>query len=234
MNSDAFKERLKVAMAGESGYSFAKKCGIAESLIRKYLAGESLPGLDKLITIAAASDVSVEWLATGEGPMKRGDKRGHGESREEATEYRGERDLLPADEYVLVPRYDVTASAGPGALVQSEQVVDHLAFKRDWVKRLGLEAGQLALITAKGDSMEPTIRDGYLLLVDLRQHQATADAIYILRFDHELIAKRLQRLFTGEVKIKSDNPAYDEQLVPVDQVNKLNIVGKVVWGGGRM
>lgn len=59
-------------MAGESGYSFAKKCGMAESLIRKYLSGESLPGLDKLVTIADAADVRVGWLANNEGPKEKG------------------------------------------------------------------------------------------------------------------------------------------------------------------
>lgn len=224
-----FPVRLKELIGSSSVRGFATKCGLSEAVLRSYLRGDTFPTLDRLELIAKAGETRVGWLATGEGPIKRGDR-----VCDVAAENRADREMLAPDEYVLVPRYDVSASAGPGSLVSSEQVVDHLAFKREWTKRLGLEGGQLALITAVGDSMEPTIREGFLLLVDLRQHQVGGDAIYILRFDHELIAKRLQRMFDGGVKIKSDNPAYDEQLVPVDQVAKLNIIGKVVWGGGRM
>lgn len=224
-NSDAFSERLCLLVGKQSVRGIARKCGLSEGSIRQYLSGKSEPSRAALVALADALNVNVGYLATGEGPMMKG---------ESGNETAAGREALSADEYVLVPRYDVTASTGPGALVASEQVVDHLAFKREWVKRLGLEAGQLALITAVGDSMEPAIREGFLLLVDLRHHQVSSDAIYILRFDHELIAKRLQKMYDGAVKIKSDNPAYDEQLVPADQVGKLKIIGKVVWGGGRM
>lgn len=72
MNSDAFKDRLLEVLGGEKTYSFAKKSGITESLLRKYLTGDSLPGLDRLIIIAEKGKVNIEWLATGEGPKEKG------------------------------------------------------------------------------------------------------------------------------------------------------------------
>jgi len=33
-----------------------------------------MPGLDKLVAIAEAGNVNIAWLATGEGPMRPGDK----------------------------------------------------------------------------------------------------------------------------------------------------------------
>jgi transcriptional regulator with XRE-family HTH domain len=47
--------------------AFAQKCGISESIFRKYLAGVSVPGADKLVDIARVADVSLVWLATGQG-----------------------------------------------------------------------------------------------------------------------------------------------------------------------
>lgn len=44
---------------------------MGDSLLRKYLAGAE-PGLEKVKLIADAADVRLEWLATGEEPMKRG------------------------------------------------------------------------------------------------------------------------------------------------------------------
>jgi transcriptional regulator with XRE-family HTH domain len=68
MNCNQFKDRFKEVLGEDSSYFFAKKSGISESLLRKYLSGESLPGLDKLNAIADIGNVNIEWLATGRGP----------------------------------------------------------------------------------------------------------------------------------------------------------------------
>ncbi len=71
-NSETFADRLRLVIdAEESALALARKAEIGESLIRRYLSG-SEPGLDKLVRIAAAARVRLEWLATGEGPMRAG------------------------------------------------------------------------------------------------------------------------------------------------------------------
>ena len=63
-----FPARLATAKGALSANAFAKKCGLSESVFRKYLAGESIPGADKLVDIAREAAVSVDWLATGRTP----------------------------------------------------------------------------------------------------------------------------------------------------------------------
>lgn len=65
-NIDAFSERLRQALNGKTPYSLERETGIAQSLIRKYLSGQSVPGTDKLVALAIAAGVSVAWLATGQ------------------------------------------------------------------------------------------------------------------------------------------------------------------------
>lgn len=65
-NNDAFSDRLKQAIGDRTPYSIEKETGIAQSLIRKYLSGASIPGADKLVILASISGVSIGWLATGE------------------------------------------------------------------------------------------------------------------------------------------------------------------------
>lgn len=72
VNPEQFSNRLKLALGGESINSFANRCGVSESLLRKYLSG-SCPGLDKAAGIAKAAGVDIGWLATGEGQMRRGE-----------------------------------------------------------------------------------------------------------------------------------------------------------------
>lgn len=65
-NSDAFSSRLKDALGSRTPYFIEKQTGIAQSLVRKYLRGDSIPGTDKLVALAAVTGVSVAWLATGQ------------------------------------------------------------------------------------------------------------------------------------------------------------------------
>ncbi|SHO58695.1 hypothetical protein [Vibrio quintilis] len=61
---DQFKDRLRDVMGDESVRSFSKRCGISESVIRKYLKG-SYPVMDKLPRIAEATGMSMGWLISG-------------------------------------------------------------------------------------------------------------------------------------------------------------------------
>lgn len=65
-----FAERLQ-SLIGEAGISaFARKVGLNEALIRKYLKG-SEPGLARANQIAMGANCSLEWLATGCGYLYR-------------------------------------------------------------------------------------------------------------------------------------------------------------------
>lgn len=143
--------------------------------------------------------------------------------------------LQAPDGFVLVPRYDVSGSMGNGHVIHSEQIVDHLAFRAEWVRtELGTNPNNLALISAVGDSMEPTLRAHDLLLIDRSVLTVKQDAIYAFAVDGELRIKRIQRLFDGSLVIKSDNPGYSAETLPPDQSGLINIVGRVVWSGRRM
>lgn len=60
-----FGERLKVAMKGMSNAELARRSGMSETTIRKYLQGKIYPALDSLAIVADACEVSLTWLATG-------------------------------------------------------------------------------------------------------------------------------------------------------------------------
>lgn len=208
----------------------AEMTGLSESQLYRYVNGESEMKLGAAVSIARAGGRSVEWLAFGES---RGGEYPTADSAR-AFPAADAHDQATRLGLVLVPRYDVRVSAGGGSLVHSEQVVDHLAFKRDWLRREGLSEAHLILVEATGDSMEPTISRGDLLLVDLSQSVPTDDAIYILRIDSHLVAKRVQRLVTGELRVQSDNPAYALQVITPERVADLCVLGRVVWVAGRV
>jgi transcriptional regulator with XRE-family HTH domain len=48
----------------------SRKCGLSRGVIHKYLKGESEPSRPRLVALARAAGVRVEWLATGEGAVR--------------------------------------------------------------------------------------------------------------------------------------------------------------------
>ena len=91
------------------------------------------------------------------------------------------------------------------------------------------------LISMEGDSMEPTLRTGDILLVDRRDVTAQREGIYILRADNALLVKRLQRFPGHRIKVSSDNPAYQPfELDLKQQTDEFAIIGRVVGIGRRM
>lgn len=69
-SNGGFEERLRTLIGEGSVSSFARKVGLSESLLRKYLKGSD-PSLAKADQIARLANVSLEWLATGCGFMYR-------------------------------------------------------------------------------------------------------------------------------------------------------------------
>ncbi len=197
--------------------ALARVIGVSDNAIYKWLSGRGQPSVANLVALADAAKVSLEWLATGhEIPLSR-------------------RTAIRAAEqnaFIYVPRYDFKARGEQGASLRSEQIVDYLAFKREWVRsRLGVDPRDLLLIEAIGDSMAPTLEESDLLLVDLSEPRFRHDGIYVIRRENEMAVKRLQRRPDGTLSIISDNPAYESSAVATESVH---IIGRVIWAAGRL
>jgi len=138
-------------------------------------------------------------------------------------------------QFVFVPRHQVTASAGHGAVITDETVVDHLAFRRDWVRQsLNVDPMHLALIDARGDSMSPTIESGDLLLLDTRSDAPRNEGIFVINLAGALLVKRLRIAISGEVEVISDNPKYRSETISGSELDRLVLVGRVVWHGRKI
>jgi hypothetical protein len=132
----------------------------------------------------------------------------------------------------LVPKLEVSASAGSGALADLETLSGRIGFDEKWLKQLGCEPGQLSLIRVVGDSMTPTLMDGDDIMVDTgAAHQVMRDGIYVIRMDDVLMVKRLTHAPGGRISILSDNPVYPDW-TNMDGKD-VAIVGRVVWAGRR-
>jgi phage repressor protein C with HTH and peptisase S24 domain len=164
----------------------------------------------------------AEFFGVAESELGGREDISHGPHDSRRREVRGE--------WVEVPRLPLGASAGPGAVSAEEIPFDAFRFSRRWLREQGLEPGQLSAITVAGDSMEPLLRDGDEILVD-RTPRALRDGIHVVRLGDALMVKRVAQAGAGRITLLSQNLAYPPVEVVADEVE---IVGRVVWKGGRV
>ena len=139
------------------------------------------------------------------------------------------------DDYALIRQYSATGECGDGYLNGHVELSDGLAFKRDWLARIGAKAENLAVIYASGDSMEPYIFDGDVVLFDTNDIEPKHGQVYVVRRpDCSVSIKRLVQQLTGDWIIKSDNPDRSDEKVSAETIHELPFVGRVIWRGGNI
>lgn len=132
--------------------------------------------------------------------------------------------------WIDIPRLRLQASAGPGAQVDHEDAIGSFRFSQQWLRDQGLQPARLSAIAVRGDSMEPTLRDGDEILVE-EGARAPRDGIHVVRFEGTLLVKRVDTSRAGRVRLISDNPAYS----PIDcAAEDVELVGRAVWKSGRL
>jgi hypothetical protein len=135
---------------------------------------------------------------------------------------------------IEIPRFDVNGSMGSGHLRPDRDViVGGLPLNRNWAAaNLGgvTALSNLAVITGMGDSMEPTFRDGDLLLVDRGVNDIRVDTVYVLALNDELYIKRIQRdPISGGMRMLSDNKLNEPVEIKRSDLPKFQVLGRVVW-----
>jgi phage repressor protein C with HTH and peptisase S24 domain len=145
---------------------------------------------------------------------------------------------IAAPDFVQVPLHEADLAAGDGRTNDREEVEGHLAFRRSWLKRLGVSAAGAVIARARGESMSPTIQDGDVVLIDRfsaeppTKSREAGDArpapIYALLDDGAARIKRLALATPGMLALLSDNPAVPPEFRPASSVS---IIGKVRWWG---
>lgn len=150
--------------------------------------------------------------------------------------------LIEKDSDVYVPITNATAAMGGGYHQQEvDAVVDVVRVTKSWIKTelpylSSIE--NLALITAVGDSMEPTFKSGDLLLVD--RGVLTIDgssSIYVFSYGDLMFVKRLHlNPVTKVIHVRSDNQYADSWEVDEKHREELSILGRVIyaWNSKRL
>ena len=131
------------------------------------------------------------------------------------------------DEFVAIKKYRAKLSGGHGCFDTSQEVEANVMFRRDFLSRKG-QIDKMALFEVIGNSMEPFIYDGDVVLVDMSQTDIVDGKAYAFREDHTVKVKRLSK--QGGVVIATSENAMHYPAYPVD-VKNFQLIGKVIWVG---
>jgi phage repressor protein C with HTH and peptisase S24 domain len=139
-------------------------------------------------------------------------------------------------DYALIPQFKAHGSCGDGYMNEHVQLTEGLVFKRDWLKRMNAKPENLYVIYANGDSMEPYIFEGDVVLFDTSQTDPKDKQVYVIRRpDGGNSIKRLIQQLSGTWVIRSDNPdkaANPDEPVSDSSIHDMPILGRVIWRGG--
>ncbi len=229
-------DRLQRALAERPDVSkadLARACGIKQPSVSDWFNGKTkrLSG-SNLLEAARRLRVRPEWLATGMGPM-------HDDAIEKDA---GIPHVEPSeDDFELVPQLDISASCGDGKFAEHVVVRGGLAFKKSFMRQFGISETNSRIIYAQGQSMEPTIGDGRVVLINLTDTVPQDGKVFLIcDQDGALILKRLVREYDPTVqatiwKTRSDNPdkrQYPDKILPDDP--RVKIVGRAIWHDGLL
>lgn len=219
-------ERVKSTFECNSETEVANLLGISKTALANHKSRNTIP-YEALFTFCESKDISIDWLFTGKGSVR----KGQSPVMETGIAEKG---------FVLLPvTVDQFNCVRRGALnVKRDEI---LAVRKDWLeKELFVNPDNVQLIRMFDDTMEPTIKAGDLLFVDYRdgltaKMSSLSDGIYVLTMEEHLMVKRLQIIPEGLVEVISDNPIYKTFTIKKEQIGKVvSIVGRVMWVGKKL
>ena len=120
---------------------------------------------------------------------------------------------------------------GLGGAIMDQEIVEHqaemMSFPLAWLRIFtDSPPSQLYWARGQGDSMEPKIRDGALILIDRSQTSGGfGDLIWAISYGQTGMIKRLRPMPDGSLKILSDNPSVPPEIAYDGEVH---IFGRVV------
>ena len=188
--------------------------------IRYIRSRRAMPSADRLAAIARALETSPEWLmarsstppAVPDIPPTRGSADGDGA--------------------IALKRINLGVAMGDGSNLDDYIEEGTVDFDPNLLRAISQSpAHRLLVAHGVGDSMQPTLLDSDMLVIDTLQTRLNmTDRIWAIGLFGAGAVKRLRPAAGGMVEIISDNPMHDKQVVSAEDVR---FIGRVVWSGRR-
>lgn len=189
----------------------ARATGVTRAAADKWFKGTSVPSDERVEALSSLFRVTPAYIKYGDVVM---------ESCQTL-------DVSPTE--ISIPLLTISGSCGDGGNCTDIGLVKMIRVEEEWLRKNAVgsyDRRYLHVITASGDSMNPTIESGDFVIVDSSQKRVTRDGIYVLEYSGSVFIKRVQ-IFPGDhASILSDNPRYKPY--DIDDLDQLHVIGRCI------
>lgn len=238
-----FFQRLCSVTHIRNQMDLARALGLNRSAITQAKTRDSVPQ-KWVLALARKYTLSPDWLEFGTGEARPGlhgtspasfppDRASLREAVRRLEDTAPPATLAPSvyagsqEDVMYIPKAAARLCAGGGSFEVDAEPVDHLPMPRAWLNSLGRPSA-MVFMDVVGDSMEPGICDGDMVLIDRSNRFYGAASIMAVGFDDAIYLKRVKQEGRGLVMI-SDNPAYGPVPLHGDELSSFHVIGKMVW-----
>ena len=198
--------KIKKVSPAELARKTGKSKGYLSNIFNNTGANPTKDFFDKLAIIFP--DLNINWLLTGQGKIF-------------LTELTNKQDCINLP--------FISASAGGGIYITEEETYP---VPINEIQKLNINFNNLALVKVIGPSMKPIINNNDILVINKNYLPIEDGEIYVLNYGNRILCKRLLTGATYTI-LKSENPEYPPEKIEGQEIEKLNIVGKVIYRMNR-
>ena len=216
----SFGERLKKVRKekGITQLKLAQLSGVAQSSISACELGKSQPSVEITKKLAKVLGVSVDYLLGRTDTPNLPSLEEIMSSFNKKLEEEQKDSILTKLKLKLIPVYDGANAGEIGAFPDANVIQFFATIPIDSTGRYG--------VIVHGDSMEPEIKDGDIVVVDPNQEVSNGKRAVVF-VDGGVLVKRIYRQ-NGTVSFVSDNPKYPPIVIKSSDF-PVYLLGKVVW-----
>lgn len=211
----------------------AEKIGVKRASIAQYETDVHSPSLDKLYEIAEITNSTITDLLPDSERQK--EKIAKEEIKNNPSKYSSSLALTKNENSIDLPYFENSyACQGSNSVLNYEDQPTPITFdKRFLEKHLNMKKfDKLHIINSIGNSMEPTIKEGELLVVNPIENESgvvQSGAIYtVLYYGDPLVKRVVRNAKSGEITLFSDNEKYNPIEILEEDKHDFKIIGRVL------
>lgn len=155
-----------------------------------------------MANLAKACNVTFDWLLSGSSGTKKSYEVQELSGRYCEVVFAGSND----QDFYEIPKVKLSLSAGLTGFQTVPEISDggKVSIPRNWADRNGYVPNKLLALTIKGESMEPGLGEGDLVVINTADTTLVDGMVYAINYEGEAVVKRLVR-DSGEWWLTSDN-----------------------------
>lgn len=192
-----------------SQQSLAKMIGVSRTTISMWELGERIPDADSLRRLADVFGVTVDYLVRGQVQAP--------DVLDTEDVWRKIKEAWQPELSIPIPILGVIRAGQPLFAQTNIEGWKNMSARQ-------VQDAKYFFLRVTGDSMEPLLREGYLVLVRVQPDVDNGDVAVVMVDDENATIKRVFRV-NGQVILRPENPRYQPILVTSEAAR---IIGKVV------